>query len=73
LSPNNNKRALEKTLEETSGASLIAHAPTEEIKQGFEYRGKRERENKHISLTKKELDLATTAYYKFRGDHLMGF
>lgn len=46
-------RALEKTLEETSGASLIAHAPTEQIKQGFEYKGKREREKKHISLTKK--------------------
>jgi len=46
-------RALEKTLEETSGASLIAHAPTEQTKQGFEYREKREREKKHISLTKK--------------------
>jgi len=46
-------RALEKTLEETSGASLIAHATTEQIRHGFEYRGKREREKKHISLTKK--------------------
>ena len=73
MSPNNNKRALEKTLEETSGASLIAHATTKESKQGFEYRKKREREKKHISLIKKELDQATTAYYKFRGDHLMGF
>jgi hypothetical protein len=46
-------RALEKTLEETSRASLIAHAPTEQVKQGFECRGKREREKKQISLTKK--------------------
>jgi hypothetical protein len=53
LSPNNNKRALEKTLEETSGASLIAHAPTEQIKQGFEYRGKREREKKQLVSPKR--------------------
>jgi hypothetical protein len=43
-------RALEKTLEETSGASLMTHAATEQIKQGLS-RGEREKQKMIILVS----------------------